>query len=171
LPPNFNGDAYRFVTSFSFSDGINTYSSGDPNTRVIKMLWGMDSYGSPVMWSFELQKWLTGSNPHVDGDRIATVKITGPFTTFGDNALHNLICSAIDNTGDTPNACGAVTAVVNQYSNANTSSTLRPAGGTWMAPYFPVPTLSQWALTLLSITIGASALGLRIGYQRTGAMD
>jgi hypothetical protein len=48
LPANLPGGSLilPFVTSFSFSDGVNTYSSGDPNVEAHALFAGTDAAGN-----------------------------------------------------------------------------------------------------------------------------
>src|SRR5256885_1883462 len=65
LQPNLDESEIRaLVTSYSFSDGLNTYSSSDPDVRAFIFRVSTDSGSNIVKNRIHLQRWLTGSNPH-----------------------------------------------------------------------------------------------------------
>ena len=63
------------VTAFSFSDGIHTYSSADPAVRIFLVHVGTNPAGAITATDIRIQRWLTGTAPHVAGDRHSMVEI------------------------------------------------------------------------------------------------
>jgi hypothetical protein len=62
------------LTGFFFTDGINTYSSADPNTKVHSFFVDTDAGGNILLASFAITLWRSGTNPHVPGDRVSLLQ-------------------------------------------------------------------------------------------------
>ena len=85
-------DVYPQVTSFQFSDGVNTYRSDDPGVRVSVLMVATDASGAITHHSVVLVKWLSGTVPHASGDRFsALTAVVIPANTLVD-AKHNYTC-------------------------------------------------------------------------------
>lgn len=102
LPPNLPSrtDIPGLVTSYSFTDGINLFSSTDPNSRRYEVRAQTDSSGNIVASGMDisLERWQTGSSPHAVNDRFANVGIG-----FGhDSAINNAPCSEIASPPPSP---------------------------------------------------------------------
>lgn len=75
--PNYTG-AFQ-TSSFSFTDGVNTYNSGDPNVRFAFGYVATDSSGAILQLQLAVEKWLSGSAPHAVGDRVSIVQFVGGY--------------------------------------------------------------------------------------------
>jgi hypothetical protein len=123
-------EIYSSVTSYSFSDGLNTYSSADPNSHVFSFMVGTDASGTINAVQIEIVAWTTGAAPHAVGDRVSHVSSIGSF----DGAYNNDICLAIS----VSDAC--VSSASDQSSSAaygpqgTWSSTVTPVVGLWWNP-------------------------------------
>jgi hypothetical protein len=81
-----------YVTSYSFSDGLNTYSSADPNSRVHSFMVGTDASGDIGAVHLAFSVWKTGSAPHAPGDRVSFM---GTISGEVDAGLNNLRCDSV----------------------------------------------------------------------------
>lgn len=152
LPPNMPGtDIYPLVTSFTFSDGINTYASSDPAVRVVVMVVATDSNGNLSGVSLGIARWLTGSSPHAVGDRTSGF---GVGVNFGA-VTHNDTCASI---GVSPTS-GVADACLLVSASDSFSTGQGPVAWSIAAPGVPVPTLAHAALALLALLV--AMIGLR----------
>ena len=69
-------DIAPIVTTYSFSDGINTYSSANQNCKVVIFNVATSADGTIRGFNVILQLWQTGSSPHQRGDRIARLEMS-----------------------------------------------------------------------------------------------
>jgi IPTL-CTERM motif len=150
-----NVDIAAQITTFSFSDGINTYAP--PNGRIITFNVYTDASGVPTNSTFlDIQEWTTGSAPHTTSDRFSDVDIDVSATV-----TNNISCSSVGTSGGTADAC------VSSSTDSNSSSAENSASGIWSIAggqpppkptvITPVPTLSTWALGALAtlvVTLG-----------------
>ncbi len=153
-----NVDIAALVTSFSFNDGINTYSSADPNTRILSFHAATDSSGVPSSSMFlDIEKWITGSTPHSGTDRYSEFDIDSSV-----DVVNNLPCTGVGTTGGTADTCTSGSGSDNSTSSASngTAGVWAIAGGSGggvvgFGATTPanVPTLSQWALLLLIASV------------------
>jgi hypothetical protein len=156
LPGNLNGeDITALVTAFSFSDGLTTYASNDPEVGLANV--AATTTGGVLEISLVLQRWQMPA-PHVAGDHFDAMAVMN----FGGS--HNALCTALSNTQG--NAYCATASAGNVYSSWLASA----PGGVWTATGLPpvaftaVPTLGEWGLLLLaSLMLGAGwmAVGRR----------
>jgi len=168
LPPNLvSPDAHASVTSYSFTDGVNTYSSSDPNTRFSIFAISTDVAGNIIAASSEvqIQLWQSGSNPHTAGARAAVFDACSGSCggLGGDHVDNNFICTSVQVSGGGGGNIDADTCAGGS-GDPSTSAASVTAGstGTWstLAPQqsSSIPTLSEWALILLSLLVAGFAV-------------
>lgn len=147
-------DVTSLVTSYSFSDGINTIASSDPNARIyLPFVISTDGSGNivPASSSLSVMLWETGTAPHNAADRLSYIDPTG-----GSNAVNNNGCATVGlSIAGTPDSCSGIT------GDAAMSVADVPAG-TWVftnpsANPSTVPTLSEWAVILLSLLLAVGS--------------
>jgi hypothetical protein len=162
LAPNLvNQDIAAQITTYSFSDGINTYEP--TNGRIIEFHVYTDASGVPTSSTFfEIQEWITGSSPHTSSDRFSDVSVD-----FSATVTNNISCSSVGTTtGGTADAC------LSSGTDSNSSNAQNDASGAWSGgsgppppptkSITPVPTLSTLALGLLAtLVIGLGWFQLR----------
>ena len=154
LPPNFSGNIAPFITAFSFSDGLTTYSSADPNTTLTLAVGLTDASGALLAGAgLNFQRWHTNA-PHNIGDRLDMMVLE-------QGVYRNMPCNLVTTPpgGDVCNAGGF------DASSSNVSG-VPPTSGIWTVSGLPppggptsVPTLSEWGLMLLAGLL--AMLGLR----------
>jgi hypothetical protein len=110
------------VTNFSFTDGLNTFSSANPNMRVGAFFVQTDAGGNVTIADLSGWLWQTGSTPHSSGDRVAFMQIDTP-----DLAYNNGSCPAVGPTfSGVPDSCASAPAI-----DAYTSFGGQNTPGTW----------------------------------------
>lgn len=134
------------MTSFSFSDGVNTYSSADSGARVGDFSVATGPDGDVVFtgsFNIQLERWQSGSSPRAPGDRVASFRLG----LLGGGALNNSACTSV---GTAPNGVTDVCAA--QAVDSATSSALNLAPGIWSRSLaaVPTPTLSGLSIVLLA---------------------
>ena len=146
------------VTSFNFTDGLNSYSSANPNVRGNQFTVSTDAGGNIILSGgdeIRVSLWQTGSSPHAVGDRVAFAQIV-PGLVRGFN---NFPCGAVGiSVGGVPDSC------LGPAADASTSAGINDVvSGTWSRQSIgPIPALSVWALVLLSSALaGLAAMGWR----------
>ncbi|QLA82593.1 IPTL-CTERM sorting domain-containing protein [Acidovorax sp. JMULE5] len=156
LPSNLNSqDITAQLTSYSFSDGLTTYSSGDPQVTLVSV--SATTTGGVLDFSVHLVRWQTPA-PHVIGDHLDQVLVT-------ESGQHNAVCGNIQ-VNPQGDSCGTSNAggVFSSWTDA--SSTV----GSWTVTGLPpvatnaVPTLGEWGLLLLAllmISVGWMTMGRR----------
>lgn len=156
LPSNLNSqDITAQLTSYSFSDGLTTYSSGDPQVTLLSV--SATTTGGVLDFSVDLVRWQTPA-PHVIGDHLDQVLVT-------ESSQHNAVCGNIQ-VNPQGDSCGVSNAggVFSSWTDA--SSTV----GSWTVTGLPpvatnaVPTLGEWGLLLLAllmISVGWMTMGRR----------
>lgn len=145
------------LTAYSFSDGINTYTNTDPNSRIDQFEVSTDASGNINNATIHLQKWQSGVSPHSSGDRFALLDIFGI-----DVAVNNSLC----NGPGTSFASGVPDVCVNGVEDSSTSAAETGVSGTWMLSV-PTPTLGEWETILLGGLLVTFAL-LRLRHQTRG---
>jgi hypothetical protein len=151
------GNIFPQVISFSFNDGLDTFSSADPNVRGWFFLVGTDASGNITLagGGIALTLWQTGPSPHAVGNRIAETVIGANFGVSNNNESCMTV-GASPSTGVT-DSCTAAS------SDSSTSHASAEAAGTWVKSSGPavaslaVPTFSFWAMVLLSLFTAAFA--------------
>jgi hypothetical protein len=164
LPSNLPAtNIFPQITSFSFNDGVDTYSSSDPNVRVYEFTVGTDAAGNIIVPQdgISLSLWLSGSSPHAVGDRMAF----GHVDMANTSATHNNSCDVITNSPIT----GVTDLCIAGNIDASTSSASGGGPGIWQPPNVPVatiPTLSRWSLVMLTLLTGV--IGFCASRRRQG---
>jgi hypothetical protein len=140
------------VTSYSFSDGLTTYSSADANSRLFALDATTDASGAILTITVIVEHWQTGPGPHVVGDRVDLVQLFA----LADVALHNLTCTAVGvspaGTADVCTAPGGDTGTSTATGTPTSTFALLAAGT------LGIPTLGEIALMLLALLMGAVAM-------------
>lgn len=153
LPANLVGsNVAGSLVSFSLFDGVNTYSSADPDVRLHTLSVSTNGAGDIVSSSILVERWLTGTAPHILGNRFSYVQL-GAGTLTG---THNTSCA---NLGTSPagvaDSClgESVDASRSRGGNAPitwSSAAVVPAGPASPAP---IPTASEWGLAALAFLL------------------
>jgi hypothetical protein len=143
------------VTSYSFTDGVNTIASGDPEARLFDARASTDAVGAIVFARVRVQRWRSGSSPHVVGDRFDDVFVD----ISGSVAGNNRPCTAVG----TSSFSGVADTCTGFGFDTDVSIATAASGGTWSSQLgtAEVPALSTWALALLAAVL-AIAAGTRL---------
>ena len=161
LAPNLVAvDITAVLTSYSFTDGLTTFSSSDPNSRLFQFIVTTDATGAITAVNIVLERWETAGGAHVAGDRFDLTQFTG---TGQVNSNHNVVCNAVGvSPGGTADSCTAAAADTNSSaaSAAGAGVFAFAAGGAG------IPTLGEYALLLLAALMGIAGL---YGVRRKGA--
>ena len=148
-------NVYPSVTSYLFTDGINSYSSDSPNTRVVFLNISTDAAANITLAQVVIELWQTGFNPHAPNDRISFLQIFYP--NIADTAVNNGICSTLGTSiAGVPNSCIAILT-----SDPSTSAATGLTSGAWsisLAQCQPITTLSDVGLLLLASLLAAFAV-------------
>ena len=153
-----NSDIGATLTSFSFSDGINTYSSADPAVRIGRFEVTTNASGALTSANILVEKWLTGATPHTTADYFSWFFINGSSVV---QLYNNARCSGV---GTTPYGVTdfCFVASTGTQSSAAQGATVSYSGGGTPVAATPVPTLSEYALMLLaSLMAGFAGWKLR----------
>lgn len=140
------------LTSFSFSNGITTFSSSDPNSRLANFLVSTDSAGNITNTILDLDEWQTGSSPHSAGDRTAELSINtyDPLTFGRNNAPCFLV--GISPTTSVADSCNSYGGVGGALDSAE--STAFVLSGSWSVSSAPTPAgapaLNEWGGIILT---------------------
>jgi hypothetical protein len=157
LAPNLPGvDITAALTSFTFNDGLTTYSSTDPQVRVYQFLVATDATGAITAVNILIERWQTGGAVHVLGDRFDYINIVGAGQVL---AQHNFPCTAVG-----PSPAGTADSCTGTVPDASSSTASAAAAGVFAlgAAAEPIPTLGEYALLLLAALMGiAGAAGVR----------
>jgi len=141
------------LVSYSFSDGVTTYSSSDPLVR-LDTFRTATSGGAVSIFRIEMQRW--NQNPHMAGPdsaatRFASIRVQN---TYGE-ANYGLKCN---NVGVSNSGVSDYCDSQNDSSDA-TSAYQETVSNTISVAAAAIPTLSEWAMILLGLTMaGGSAL-------------
>lgn len=144
LAPNLaSADVTGSVTSYSFSDGINTYSNTNPDDRILAFVVATDASGNITGSTIYFEKWLSGTNgSHAPLDKVAGMQLgvtsfhNAPCYTLGVSPFSGVQEVCINFDPNDPAASFAVSPAVSWASSAATAPT-------------PVPTLSEWAMVIM----------------------
>ncbi len=157
LGPNLNNSNIASqVTSYSFSDGINTYSNTNPNSLVYEFMVSTNANGNISSANILLEDWQSGTSPHIVNDRIAFLQI-------------NIAGIAVSNNGHCGNLVTAPSGVADACNvlDADTATSIAGVlGGTWMLAV-PTPTLGEWETIFLGGLLVTFAL-LRLRRRERG---
>lgn len=110
------------ITSYSFSDGVNTYASAVANARISRFRIQTNASGSPTFPDIALQLWQAAA-PHAGGDRFDMAVIT----TFS-SAVTNATCNTV---GASPDSGVADTCTAYAPATTDTSYAAAPFASTW----------------------------------------
>jgi hypothetical protein len=150
----FDSEIAAQITSYSFFDGINTYSTTNPNARIYEFVISTDAGGQITDAEAYLESFQSGSTPHSPGDRVAVLEIIGGTFVL---PLNDALCTGVQTS---PFSGVANTCV--DFSSDSASSEANGRDGTWSVATVPtvqsVPTLGQWG------TISLAALLLLFGW-------
>ena len=119
-----NTDVRGAITSYSFNDGLNTYSSSDPNVRLLAMELSTDASGVPIPTQtfIDIQQWTTGSTPHVVGNRFNEI-----FVDFNADDFNNSGCTSVGTKSGLADAC-----LTRSTTDTNQSEGSNSVAGTWV---------------------------------------
>lgn len=140
------------VTAYSFSDGVNTYSSTDTaSSRMDRFMVTTDNNGALTAVLIQLQVWKTGTQPHSGTNRFSWMRISTSLNT--DNFYHNNGCSSVGQS-----TAGSVDACLQNGLDGNSSSGGSLLGVWTLGAITPpvsatptsIPTLSDWGVLLLA---------------------
>ncbi len=141
------------VTSYSFSNGVTTFDSTDPNVRLNQIQVSTDGAGVVTSFAIWLNRW--NVLPHAPGDgangRLGYMSVT----EWNQYAQHNMTCDAVGTApSGTTDACTSNSAGTDTTSA--TAATINTLTAATVAPA-PVPTLSEWAMILLGLMLAGGA--------------
>ncbi|MEO5694923.1 MAG: IPTL-CTERM sorting domain-containing protein [Usitatibacter sp.] len=164
LPANLVlSDIGPLVTSFTSSDGLTTYASGDANVRVHSVQVSTDASGAVIDALIVVERWQVAGAVHAINDRLDFLQITPGFSTF---AIHNAFCTGLGvSPAGTADSC--LTAGTDTATSAGTGVPSAPIA-LLAAIAAQVPTLSEYALMLLAALMALAAVGAlrRNGHTR-----
>lgn len=144
LAPNLlNSNIAAMVTSYSFSDGINTYSSTELDSRLNQIRVTTDGSGVITNAVINLVKWLSGANgSHVSGDRYS-------FILLGTQSVNNQTCNVVENSpeGDSETC---FTSAGNQGASVALGGVVTWSSAVASTAIQPIPTLSEWAMIIMA---------------------
>ena len=149
------------MTSFSFTDGITTYSSANPAVRILVATVSTNGAGAITASDIRVQRWHTGVVPHGAGDRLSMVEIGA--TGSGDN---NAPCINVGvSPAGTPDSCVLIGGDAGRSIAFNSARVWASAPLLAAAPA-AIPTLSEWGLVLMAALMGlAAVVTLRRGFR------
>jgi len=150
-------DPSPYLTSFTFFDGVTTYSSADPNVRA-RWTVDTDAFGNIASIYGNFQRWQAGSAPHGASDRFDNLTIFGPAHYY-----HNYDCNSVGTSAapqNVPDFCVGVTFDSNSSYGEYATANWMGGAGPGAAAATSVPTLSEWGLMILSTLMAVLAVGL-----------
>jgi hypothetical protein len=139
------------LLSYSFTDGLDTFTNTDPNTRIWFFTVSTDGVGRISYYAVTIQVWKSGTSPHQPSDRISFLAFTSNQGGNSDVA-HNIPCISIS-AADTPDTCVQFSndaATSNAAEIGNLAFIVGPPG---VDPPAPVPALSVLAMAVLAATL------------------
>lgn len=151
LPPNFSGNAYPLLQSFSFNDGLTTYASSDAQVTVRYFDLTTDATGAITGFNVLIQRWRTATPTVGSGavdNRFDMVQMTGVLTA-GENEMECAFAIGASPGAAVPNSCtGWQGSLDYTYATAPVGSFVLTAA---------VPTLSEWAMILFGVLLAGGA--------------
>lgn len=150
------------VTSYSFSSGLDTVASTDPNARLNTLRISTDASGNITNVNLmQAVLWMTGTAPHTTADRFAAVIVSGATST----STHNSGCqnTGTGNSGAT-DTCLTSTVTDTSRSTAN-NAPVSYAMAAAAVTASPIPTVSEWGLILMASLLGMFGIA-RLRRQR-----
>lgn len=153
-----NSEIGATLTSFSFNDGINTYSSADPAVRIGRFQVTTNASGALTSANILVEKWLTGATPHTTADYFSLFSISGSSVA---QVYHNTRCAGLGTAPSGVTDFCVINSSGTQLSEAQGATVSYSGGGAPVAAT-PVPTLNEYALMLLaSLMAGFAGWKLR----------
>ena len=106
------------VSSYSFADGVNTYSSADANARIVVFSVATDATGKPSVVNVQLQQWQAAAPHNAGSNRFNALFVGSPTggginvacSTFGNSPSNGVadVCTAYLGTTDTSQATSSL---------------------------------------------------------------
>ncbi len=129
LPAGFAGSVVGSITSYSFSDGVNTIASTGSGSRLSGFYLRTDSSGAIIYAQIGLQQWQRGAGTHAVGDKYNNIYLNSPGSSHA--GVNSFTCMAV---GISP--AGAADACTQPGEGIDGSSALvNPGTGVWtLAP-------------------------------------
>ena len=129
------------VTGFSFSDGLNTFSSTDADVRAFNFSVYVDGNGAIQYYGIVFQRWQSGANPHGQWNRVAILQLIFPSDASFNNV--NCVSTSISQYTSVSDVCSDP---YNDYYSTSLGYVNLP--GTWTRVVDPpAPPLLQGAAT------------------------
>lgn len=154
-----NQNVMAAIQSYTVSDGVHTFSSTDPQVRLIYPITATtNASGTVTQMGMVLLRWRTPGSTHVVGDRM---DYTDAAFTTADNVICNTVVAVAPS--------GVADACTNVGQDTSSSMASTGAAGTWTVSLAAqdVPTLGDLARLILAGLLGLGAWhGLR--RQTTG---
>lgn len=110
------------VTSYSFNDGVNTYSSADANARIFHFTVGTDATGKPSGATVHLQQWQAAA-PHNAGNSRFNLLLVGSPTGGGTNVTCSTFGASVSN--------GVADVCTAYVGSTDTSQAMTALAGAW----------------------------------------
>ena len=153
-PGQNNKDISNELTSWSFSDGLSTISSTDPNARVYVFAVSTNAGGLILSTNILVELWQSGSSPHqAYTDRFAWMRISAT----SEEAVYNDLCV---NVGTAPNLLAQPDTCLNDNGISGSYSSQASGSGAWSGGGLATvtPTLGQWGMICLTLLLLLFAL-------------
>jgi hypothetical protein len=152
LPANLTSqDVSAQLLSYSFTDGLDTFTNTNPNSRIWFFSVSTDGFGRITLYAATIQVWISGTSPHQPSDRINIFAFTSNMVG-NSTGTHNIPCNSIA-TADVPDTCvqsGNDAAASSAAEFGNFASIIGP-------PLPAVPALSVWAMAFLAAILASIA--------------
>ncbi|MDA8457201.1 IPTL-CTERM sorting domain-containing protein [Acidovorax sp. GBBC 3334] len=151
------------VTSYSFSNGLDTVASTDTNARLNTLRISTDASGNITSVNvMQIVLWQSGTAPHTAGNRFAAFVVAGTNGT----STHNSSCATTGtgNSGVT-DTCLTATVTDTSRSTGNNSPVSVSMAAAPVATTAAIPTLSEWGLILMASLLGMFGIA-RLRRQR-----
>ncbi|WP_440114208.1 IPTL-CTERM sorting domain-containing protein [Acidovorax sp. BL-A-41-H1] len=136
------------VTSFTFSDGINTYSSTNPAVRAYRFQVSTNASGAITSADVFVELWQSGTSPHAFGDRFALVRLTGTALAYNNDQC---IVVGVSPAGAADSCSGDNADAGRSTASGGAVVWTRAVSGTTPQA---IPTLSEWGLIISSALVG-----------------
>jgi len=147
LAANINTDITSLVTSYNFSDGVNTYSSANSNARIWTFQITTDGTGQITGALILVELWQTGSSPHAVGSRVALTAIGVGGTP--NLSYNNLNCTSV---GVSPDS-GVSDTCNSTATDSSSSEGFNTVAGAWSIAASNVPALGEWGMICLAVLL------------------
>lgn len=140
------------VTAYSFSSGLDTVASTDPNARLNSLRVTTDASGNVTGVNLQAVQWTTGPVPHNNTSRFNAVTLSG---TIGVGT-HNSACqnTGTGNSGVTDTCLQAVVTDTSRSTGFSSPVSYAIAQAPVNNTAAPVPTVSEWGLILMAALLG-----------------